>query len=118
MAPGPELAAVLAGIDLSAISGFDVIEVLRARYRQLSHAQAEFLEVVVESGARSDQGFGRAPYADEFAADEVRAALVLTRRAADELYWGGVDLCERLPAVHTALSDGDLDLPRARVFRE
>jgi hypothetical protein len=118
MAPGPELATVLSGIDVSAVSGFDVITVLRARYRQLSHEHAKFLEVVVESGVRSDSCFGRAPYPDEFAADEVRAALVLTRRAADELYWGSLDLCERLPAVHTALSEGVLDLPRARVLRD
>jgi hypothetical protein len=35
--PGPELAGVLARIALSRLSGYDCVEVLKARYRQLNH---------------------------------------------------------------------------------
>lgn len=118
MAPGPELAVVLAGIDVRAVSGFDVVEVAKARQRQLSHDQAMFLEAVVESGARSDAEFGREPVLDEFRPSEVRAALSLTRRAAEDLYWSSRDLLERLPAVHAAMVAGEVDPARAEVLRD
>jgi hypothetical protein len=37
MVPGPELGALLAGIDIHAVIGADAVEVLRARARHLSH---------------------------------------------------------------------------------
>jgi Domain of unknown function (DUF222) len=55
---------------------------------------------------------------DEFSADEVRAALVLTRRAADAQFWLAHDVVTRLPAVHAAMDAGVLDEPRARVLSE
>lgn len=36
MAPGPELGMLLGGLDMSALTGTDLVEVLRARARQLS----------------------------------------------------------------------------------
>ena len=50
MVPGPELAVVLAGIDVSALIGTDAVEVLGARARQLSHEQAQLLPAMVEVG--------------------------------------------------------------------
>jgi hypothetical protein len=38
--PGPELAAVLAGLDWDAITGRDLIRVLQAQQRQVAHYQA------------------------------------------------------------------------------
>ncbi|MFY9806490.1 MAG: hypothetical protein WCC65_15815 [Pseudonocardiaceae bacterium] len=35
VAPGPELSGALAGIELSRLSGYDCVDVLKARYRQL-----------------------------------------------------------------------------------
>ncbi|MDQ3988713.1 MAG: 13E12 repeat family protein, partial [Actinomycetota bacterium] len=49
---------------------------------------------------------------------EVRAALVLTRRAAEAQFWTAYDLCTRLPAVHTAMAAGNCDEPRARILSE
>ncbi|MGQ0716179.1 MAG: hypothetical protein ACT4NP_02480, partial [Pseudonocardiales bacterium] len=87
MAPGPELAVLLAGIDISALTGADAVEVLRARHRQLSHDQAQLLAAMVEvglcdpsAGAGTVVRLGEAP---RYAADEIRAALAWTRRAAD-----------------------------------
>lgn len=117
MAPGPDLSAALARIDLTAISGFDVVDVVKARQRQLSHDHAMLTAAVVESGRRSDPEFGREPFPEEFAADEVRAALVMTRRAAEHLYWSGRELIERLPDVHATLAAGEIDPVRAEAFR-
>jgi len=118
IAPGPELARVLAEVELSRLSGFDCVEVLKAQYRQANHERARVLAAMVEVGMRSgcDDLSRRAP--DEFSADEIRAALMLTRRAADGQLWLAHDLLTRLPAVHTAMDAGELDEPHARVLSE
>ncbi|MGB9139172.1 MAG: hypothetical protein WCB73_18455 [Pseudonocardiaceae bacterium] len=69
MVPGPELAALLAGIDIHAVSGADAVEVLRARARQLSHEQARLLATMVEGRVvRSGRRCGRCGSADGVAA--------------------------------------------------
>lgn len=50
MVPGPVLGALLAGIDIHALTGADAVEVLQARARQLSHEQARLLATMVEVG--------------------------------------------------------------------
>jgi hypothetical protein len=57
-------------------------------------------------------------FPDEFSADEIRAALMLTRRAADAQFSLAYDLVTRLPAVHAAMDAGLVDEPRARMFSE
>jgi hypothetical protein len=54
----------------------------------------------------------------DFEADEIRAALCLTRNAAEESLLLASLLIERFPALWQALHDGLLDLPRARVIAE
>jgi hypothetical protein len=119
--PGSRLAAVLSEIDLARLSGFDCVTVLKARYRQLNHERAQVMAAMVEVGlcgiGPDDQPRRRA-VPDEFAADEIRAALVLTRRAADAQFWLAYDLLTRLPSVHAAMDAGVLDEPRARVLSE
>lgn len=120
--PGPELARVLSGIDLARLSGFDCVEVLKARYRQLNHERARLMAAMVEVGLCGVGPAGdevrRRVVPGEFAADEIRAALVLTRRAADAQFGLAHDLVTRLPTVHAAMEGGTLDEPRARVFSE
>ncbi|MCA1675202.1 MAG: 13E12 repeat family protein, partial [Actinobacteria bacterium] len=121
MTPGPDLAAVLAGLDLARLGGYDCVEVLKAQYRQLNHDRARLMTVMVEVGlADIDPGDEprRLSAPTEFSADEVRAALVLTRRAADAQFWTAYDLCIRLPQVHAAMGAGGCDEPRARIFSE
>ena len=48
MAPGPELAAALAALHLPAVPNGRVVDVLRAHYRQLAHAQAGLLAALLE----------------------------------------------------------------------
>jgi hypothetical protein len=120
--PGPELAGVLAGIELSRLSGYDGVEVLKAQYRQVNHERARLMAAMVEVGlcgiGSADEPVRRMAVPDEFSADEIRAALVLTRRAADAQFWLAHDLLTRLPAVHAAMNAGVLDEPRARVLSE
>jgi hypothetical protein len=104
--PGPELARILVGIELSGLSGYDCVEVLKARYRQMNHERARLMATMVEVGlcgvGPADE-LARMAVPDEFSADEIRAALVLTRRAADAQFWLAHDLLTRLPAVHAAM---------------
>ena len=46
--PGPRLSGVLSGIDLARLSGFDCVEVLKARYRQVNHERAQLMAAMVE----------------------------------------------------------------------
>jgi Domain of unknown function (DUF222) len=115
MPPGPELARVLAGIDLDGLPGFDLVVVMRAHARQVSFQQAELLATVARVAGASSEASGVVADDDgEFAADEIRAALCLTRRAAMLLLELALDL-QRLPQLREALRTGMIDLPRARV---
>ncbi|MGH3812848.1 MAG: DUF222 domain-containing protein [Pseudonocardiaceae bacterium] len=121
IAPGPELASVLAGLELSRLSGFDCVEVLKAQYRQANHERARVMAAMAQVGVCGpvpDDDLTRMVMPDEFSADEVRAALVLTRHAAHAQFWLAYDLVTRLPQVHAAMDAGVLDEPRARVFSE
>ncbi len=115
MPPGPELARVLAGIDLDSLPGFDLVVVMAAQARMVSHHQAELLGLVARVADASDEESALVcDDDDEFAADEIRAALCLTRRAARLLLELARDL-QRLPKLADALRSGSIDLPRARV---
>ncbi len=119
--PGPHLTSVLAGIELSRLDGFDAVQVLRAQYRQLNHDRAALMATMTEIGlcdVGPDGELPRRSTPDEFAADDIRAALVLTRRAAEAQFGLAYDLCSRLPAVHAAMTAGVCDEPRARIFSE
>lgn len=120
--PGPELAGVLAGVDRSRLNGYELVEVAKATARQVAHFQAELLATVWESAycPPGDQTSPpeRTDTPDEYAGDEIRWALTLTRRAADSLLGVAYQLVECLPAVHEALRAGVIDLPKARVLVE
>src|ERR1700742_2656071 len=110
LAPGPELGAVLAGLDIHVLAGADLVEVLRARARQLSHEQAQLFMVMAEIGvcdpdAGPDEVAGLTT-ASEYAADEIRAALAWTRTAAYREYHVAETLVARMPQVFTALNAG------------
>ncbi|MDQ3150262.1 MAG: hypothetical protein M3R63_00550, partial [Actinomycetota bacterium] len=121
IAPGPELSRVLAGIDVSRLSGFDCVAVLKARYRQANHERARLMATLVEvglCGIGPEDGLPRMTAPDEFSTDEIRAALVWTRRATDAQFGLAYDLLTRLPAVHAALEAGVCDEPRAWVLSD
>ena len=117
--PGPQLGAALAGLDRRVLNGYALVDVLVAQARQVAHEQARFLADVVEVAhclpGDDDSPPGRGSVG-EFAADEIRVALCVTRRSAETTLADALDLVERLPQVHAALLDGSIDLPKARVF--
>ncbi len=115
---GPGLAAALADLDLDRLPGLGLTYVLAARYRQANHERGELLATI---GRLLRHGLPAAaaavlPEPNKFAADEVRAALRLTRAAAGRLCELAWDLQRRLPAVLAAMRQGVLDQPRAQVF--
>jgi len=117
VAPGVELAARLAVVDVDRLSGYDRVVVLQAHQRLASHYAAQVYRdmasvstsFVIEDGVDLQS-------ADEFAAAEIRAALRLTRRSADAELSFALDLQRRLPQVFQSLEDGRIDVRRAKVF--
>ena len=114
MPPGPELAGVLAEIDVDSLPGFDLVVVMAAQARMVAFHQAGLLEVVARVGDATTEASGMGDDDGEFAADEIRAALCLTRRAARLLLELAREL-RRLPELADALRSGVVDLPRVRV---
>jgi Domain of unknown function (DUF222) len=90
---------------------------MRAWHRQLAHTEARLFAAMaavarasaVEAGLPSDE-------LDEYAADEVRAALMWTRRRATDQVALGWDLVRDWPQVWTALDQGRIDTAKAVVI--
>jgi hypothetical protein len=122
LAPGPELGVLLAGVDLHALTGSDLVEVMRARARKLSHEQAQLLAAMAEAGlcdpAAGAEEVARLAAPPEWAADEIRAALAWTRTAAYREYHFAQALLVRLPAVFAALNTGLICRSKAWLFTE
>ncbi len=120
ISPGPFLAAVVSWAERSDLNGFDLVEVMKARERLVSHfqagAMADTVEISYSAPSDSDSPPERIEEAFEFASDEIRAALTLTRNAADKRVSLSSDLCERLPRVFELLEQGLIDLSRARII--
>ena len=116
MEPGLDLAAVLGNLEVEDLSGHNRVVVLRAHQRMASHYQAQVYEAMAAiAGVMA--GFDPDPaMVFEGAAAEIRAALCLTRRAADSELELAIDLKERLPQVWEALAAGLIDRPRVRVI--
>jgi uncharacterized protein DUF222 len=119
-APGPALAAALAGLDLLALNGYARVVVLQAWERQVSWSSAGMFEAmgyvarspmgVPDSAAEVSEHFG------EFASVEVGAALSLSPRCADVELAFAWQLAERLSGTRVALSGGRVSLATARMI--
>lgn len=115
--PGLFLAGILSGLDRSKLSGHDMVRMLQARERLVSHVQAGFYADIDEvAHAYDPDTTGRDPHPVEFAAEEIQTALAKTRRAAERVLDLAVRLRSRLPLVMDALAAGEIDLGRARVL--
>ncbi len=114
---GPFLAAVLSSIDVADVSGHDRMIVLRARKRMVSHYQAQvYADMASVSDFLEADFAGDLELAFDATAAEIRAALCLTRRAADSELDMAVTLRDRLPNVWAVFNRGDLDTSRAKVI--
>jgi hypothetical protein len=96
--------------------------VARAKNRQFSHEQARLLATMVEIGlCDPDAEAGEVARLSEspvYAADEIRAALAWTRRAAQREHDFAETLVLRMPAVFVALDTGRICRSKAWVFAD
>ena len=117
---GPFLSVLLDSLDRSRLNGFDLVRAMQARERLVSHFQAASVadvhEIAHAAPGTADSDPGRLDAPSGFAADELRPALRITRRAAELRLSVAFDLCERLPRVWEMLSSGLIDLAKARVI--
>ncbi|WP_169736845.1 HNH endonuclease signature motif containing protein [Pseudonocardia spinosispora] len=111
MPAGPVLGAVLSALDMNAVSDDFVVDVLQACARQRAHVEGLYTAAVATVVQRA-----AAVGSEQYAPDEVRAALTLSRnRARTECDFAQI-LCLELPAVHAAMVAGLIDRDRAMVF--
>ena len=117
MPPGPVLAATLSAIEVDELSGHDRIRLLRAQQRMASHYTAGVSAAMASVADYMEEYEDDDPqFALEAAAAEIRAALRLTRRAADSELSFALDLNRRLPKVWNAMAAGDIDVRRAKTI--
>jgi hypothetical protein len=118
MLPGPATAAFLSTIDVDRVSPHDRVVVLRAQMRMASHIQAQVYAAMssLVDHMEKEEFSDDAALAWDAAATEIRAALRLTRRAAESGLDVAVGVRRRLPRLWTALACGDVDAPRTRVI--
>ncbi|MCB1246483.1 MAG: DUF222 domain-containing protein, partial [Acidimicrobiia bacterium] len=119
--PGPVLAALLSTIDVSTLSGYDRVTVLKAHQRMASHYSGAVLDgiaAIADEYEDTDLGFRGELDPLRGTSAEVRTALHLTRRAADDALALALHLRDRLPRVRTWLLRGDIDVLRARVIAD
>ena len=118
--PGRFLAVLLEHYQRQKLNGHDRVRLLQARERQTAHLQAGSYADIDEIGRSApgdrNSAVARLEERSEFVADEIRAALTLTRRAAEYRNCETGDLLERLPVVWAMLDQGSIDLAKARVF--
>ena len=119
---GPRLAAALARIDPTRVPNNDLLALLAAEARQAAHEAARLLGVIAEIGRATptfdDGAVDRLDRPVPHAADEVRAALAWSRRAADRECDLAEQLVHDLPQVYAAFLAGDIDRSKVRVFAD
>ncbi len=119
MAPGPVLDAYLSAVEMDRLSPDDRMKVLRARQRMVSHHSARLMSemaalvdgYVEETGADPDD-----PHTPEYVASEIRAALHMTRAAADTELARALQMRDELPQITALLESGDIDVRRLRAI--
>ena len=123
MRPGPGLAAWLGQAQPGHLDEAGLVNSITGWRKLTSWAQAQELAAVAELGRRrgvmDDAELERDPareLAAEFAPNEVALALTLTQYAAE--WWTNlaVSMSRRLPATWSALSEGTIDLGRAKLI--
>lgn len=117
--PGAVLAAMLDEININTCTGYQQVQVLQARQRQVAHYQAQALQAItaiVDSFRDLYDDRGMVDEAAVAGSAEVAAALRLTRTAADGETSLALSLQQRLPQVREALWDGAIDATRAKVL--
>lgn len=113
---GLELAAALAAAgDPATVSDWTLVELIKGFDKQVAHAQAAQALAIAELAARRP-GLGPIRGVSAFAADEVAAALGLSRRAGEDRLGEAVVWARSLRGTLAALHRGDITLTIARVL--
>jgi hypothetical protein len=121
MEPGIVLAAVLSAIDIDNLTGHDRVIVMAAHQRMASHYQAQVyasMAAVADAVAERLHNDGETDFevVEDACSSEIRAALRLTRKAADSELSIARDLKTRLPAVWRQFVTGRIDRRRANLI--
>jgi hypothetical protein len=114
--PGPVLGALLSSVDVARLSGHERVVALKAFQRMASHYAAQTYGAMASISDLMHELDDDFELAHRSAATEIRAALRLTRRAADSELELALDTRQRLPRVWEALDRGEVDVRRARVI--
>lgn len=127
-AAGTDLAFRLGEVDMETVDDYAVVEVVAAWARLTAWAQAGAARAAAELTRREAMVINpRAPVPDDAhparraaprcaAAHEIAMRLLIPRRAAQAMIDLGRAITGPLAPVGDALTDGDIDLPRARAF--
>ncbi|MGH9252215.1 MAG: DUF222 domain-containing protein, partial [Acidimicrobiales bacterium] len=124
MAPGPALAGVLDGVDLSGLGAYELVEAVAGWQRIASWAAARQAEVIAELAGRVEMrpaANGReiaSMTPQRVTGLEVAARLRLTPAAGEALVARSVCLVGMLPATRAALAEGRIDIRRAEVVAD
>ena len=118
--PGSHLAAILSAVDRTRLNGHDMVRLMQSHRRLAAHYEAASLADIVEI-AHCPPGDAhslaeRSSEEEEFASDEIRAALRLTRRTAENTLGFAMELRLRLPKVWELLDEGRIDVNRAKTI--
>lgn len=118
--PGPYLAVILAGVDRTRLNGHDVVRMMQSHKRLAAHYEAASLADMVEVAhcppGDADSPAERNSEPEEFASDDIRAALCLTRRSAENELEFALELRGRLPQAWELLGAGLINLARAKTI--
>jgi hypothetical protein len=117
MKPGLLMATELSVIDISEVSGYDRVVVLRAHQRMASYYQAAIYRDMasIHDVMIDDHGYSHHEAFDG-AESEIRAALSLTRRATETELVFALELHQRLPRLAAKLSSGQIDVRKAKIM--
>lgn len=118
--PGPVLAALLSTVDAESLRGHEAVVVLRAAQKMASHYAAQMyrsMGAITSSMVDPTDEPGEAEeFAHRGAAMEIRAALRLTRRTAENEPDMATSLVRGLPSVLSSLDSGAIDVRKARTI--
>ena len=115
--PGLIMAAVLSAIDVSKVSPHDQVIVLRANDRMMSHFGAQrYRDIAAVHRTYASAEDCTYTEAGAVSSAEIRLALTLTRRAADNELAFALSLEHRLPRLLDMLVAGTIDVHRARTI--
>ena len=120
MTPGPELGAVLATVDRTALNGHQLVVVLAAWHRYRCWVDAQLLADLRELSYTPPGEGGSPPVRqegrDRYAVEEFSFAVAITAGDASKQFDLAWTIMERLPGVWAALAAGRIDLYKARTI--